>query len=541
MPSLCSVICGKMKREEPFEFVVIVGTGAQPMQPKSARAQTVFPTLRGIASVSTALVLVALLAGCPSRTTPGDQPVRPLEGAVVRVACEGEPAAQIVSRFGSTWASRVGARVEVVRLNSASGPRPAPPGDVWVLAPARLPHWAAAGQLLSIPDSYTRRDVGYAWENLLPVFRDKLMVWDGKVYALPLLGDALLCFYRTDLLSDPQHRENFKKAHGRELAPPATWQAFANIAEYFHKHRGPAASPSLPPLPENDEDLDRLFHALAAPCAHRAIRDGDPKPPPDVEIFSFHYDLKTGAVRVATPGFVRALEILQRLQTCRPASPARQPPESFLKGEAVLCLAGAEWIGRFEGSPPVAGKFGVCKVPGSATVFAYETGEEQAVPSGNHVPYLGADGWLMVVPTGASRPEAAFALIADLSSPKTSRDVVIEPAWGGGAFRREHFHNQSGWLAFGLSPRLTDMLIDSLRQTVANAHMINPVVRLRIPDETAYQQALVEQVRAALSGSKDPGSALGAVAEQWRRLDEGKDLKRRLSDYRLSIGLPPQP
>ena len=36
-------------------------------------------------------------------------------------------------------------------------------------------------------------------------------------YALPLLGDGLLCFYRDDLLQDKAVREDYEKAHAAQL------------------------------------------------------------------------------------------------------------------------------------------------------------------------------------------------------------------------------------------------------------------------------------------------------------------------------------
>ncbi len=518
--------------EETFELVAILGTGARRMQRKSGRAGILFS---GIVLAAAAFLVVAV--GCSSKPTPSSPGALKPAGSVLKVACPGDPPAAVVERYGARWASQQGVRIEVVRYDPAQGPQSAGGADIWVLPTAQMPRWAARGELHAVPETYTARSGQFAWENMLPNYREKLLVWDDKVYALPLLGEEWVCFYRADLLAEAAHQQAFQAKYGRPLAPPTTWEDFADVAEYFHQQKGSA---SLPPPPESDEDLDRLFYAVAVPFVHRAVRDGDPKRPPDVEIFSCHYDCETGAIRIATPGFVHALQLLQRLQRYGPAGPVREPPRSFQDGQAVLCLASPAWIARFQSSPAVEGKFGLCRVPGSARVFDYETGAAQDVPGGNHVPYLGAAGWLAVVPRSAAHAEMAFALLADLSSPKTSRDIVIEPSWGGGVFRQEHFQYRGGWQAFGLNPGLTETLVETLRQTVATAHIINPVLRLRIPDEHSHQQALVAEVRAALSGAKEPRAALAAAAERWNQLAQRKDLKLRLTEYRLSIGLRPR-
>ncbi len=502
------------------------------MQPKSAGAGIVFSAI--------GLTVLALLTGtssCSPRSVPSHSGIAGGLATLIKVACPGDPSASVIERYGARWASQRGIRLEVARYDPTIGPQDTVGADIWVLATPQVPRWAAAGALLSVPDSYTARAGSYAWENMLPIYREKLLLWDAKVHAFPLLGDELLCFYRADLLGEASHRQAYRAQRGRDLVPPATWEEFADIAEFFSQQ---SQSPSLPPLPEGDEDLDRLFYAVAVPFAHRAVRDGDPNPPSDVETFSCHYDCETGAIRIATPGFVHALNVLKRLQAYRPPQPMREPPQTFCDGQAVLCLASPTWIGRFQSSPAIAGKFGLCRVPGSGKVFDYHKGVEQALPGGNHVPYVGSAGWLGVVPRGAAHPEEAFALLADLSSPKTSRDTVVEPAWGGGVFRREQLQNREGWQAFGLNRHLTETLVETVSQTVANPHIINPVVRLRIPDERAHQQAVVAEVRAALIGNKEPGAALAAAAERWRQLDEHKELKVRLTEYRLSIGLRPK-
>jgi ABC-type glycerol-3-phosphate transport system substrate-binding protein len=404
-----------------------------------------------------------------------------------------------------------------------------------VIPPAALPRWAAAGQLRPVPDSYQAETLGYGWKRLLPIYRDRLLLWDRQPYALPLVGEAPLCFYRTDLFGSPEHREAFRKEHGRELSAPTTWEEFADTAEFFAKRLD---RPSLPPLPEADADLDRLLFSVAAPFARKVVvRDKDPDAPTDVETFSFHYDLKTGEPRLETPGFVHALELLLRLQACRPAGTLPAPPEAFRDGKAVLCLADASWIARFQGGK-VGRDFGVCPVPGSRSFFAYHSGEAKPAGEVNRVPYLGAGGWLGVVPVESKHPDSAFALLAELSSPETSRQVVLSPQLGaGGAYRIDHLDRPAGWYLFDLSAADTNELLASLRQTLLHTGVRNPLLRLRTPDEREHRQALLEEVRAALRTEKSPADALAAATRRWRQLDAGKPEKVRKTEYLHSLSL----
>src|SRR5262249_27185901 len=83
---------------------------------------------------------------------------------------------------------------------------------------------------------------------------------DRTTYALPLLGESPLCFYRADLFQAEANQAAFQKGFARKLAPPETWEEYADIAQFFHgRKEAGLTGPSLPPLPERDDDLDREF------------------------------------------------------------------------------------------------------------------------------------------------------------------------------------------------------------------------------------------------------------------------------------------
>jgi multiple sugar transport system substrate-binding protein len=497
------------------------------MQRKSAAGTILFSAFTlGVVVIG---ILLSAQAGCSPRPATSAPAAKSAPQALLKIACTDELPAAVVERYGRRWAARNGARLEVVRQD----PEAATAADVWVLPPARMPHFAAAGLLQPVPESY-RGGGPYAWGGLLPLYRGRLLIWERQAYALPVLGDGRVCFYRADLFGAAEHRAAFRKKHGREPAPPATWEEFADLAEYFRDAHG--GRPSLPPLPRADDNLDPQFFDVAAPFCRRAVRDEDVKQGEDV--FSFHFELDTGVPWINKPGFVHALRLLQRLQGCRPADPAAEPAARFADGEAVLCVASPIWVKRFQDSPKVRGKFGICRVPGARHVFDLRSGGGQDVPDGDWMPYLGAGGWLGVVAKSSPQPELAFSLLAALGDPETSREIVAEPAWGGGVFRQEHL--EITWESFGLGSEAKHGLAESLRAMVAHPQLINPVVRLRTPDERARQQELLAQVRAALTGKAEAQAALDATAARWREA-VGKDLKKHIAEYRLSLGLLARP
>jgi multiple sugar transport system substrate-binding protein len=518
------------------------------MQPESARFVNLFPDelersppRLKLTAIGRVFVAFALAAGCSHSPPPPHRAAKPHEGLVLQVACPDQVCGAIVGRYAQAWAIESGAEVKMVQYDP-NAPSPAElPGDVWIVPPGRMPHWAAAGKLQELPTAYTSPDSSYRWEEILRDWRYKLLIWDQKAYALPLIGDASLCFYRADLLSDRGNQSAFTAKYGRPLTAPRTWEDFALVAEFFHGQKRPGIdkpSPSLPPLPTSDEDLEREFYVIAASFARRAAREDEPQPPPRRELFSFHYDLESGDPRIGTAGFVHGLETLNRLQRWRKEGAAVEPPLAFQNGEAVLCLAAPSWIERFNRDPHVRGKFGFERLPGSRTVFDYENGQPRTIATGdNYVPYRGDGGYVGVVPRTCRGFDAAFTLLASLSDPKTSLDIVIEPSWGGGVFRAEHLDYRAGWQAFGLDPAQTGRLVDCIREDAVHPQVKNPVLRLRIPDEQAHQKALVEEIRSALLHGKKPSAALADAARRWREIDSMLDPRTRRLNYRLSLSL----
>ena len=57
----------------------------------------------------------------------------------------------------------------------------------------------------------------------------------GSTYGVSLDGDFQVWVYRSDLFGDEAEKKAFADKHGRELAPPKTWQEFDEVATFFHR------------------------------------------------------------------------------------------------------------------------------------------------------------------------------------------------------------------------------------------------------------------------------------------------------------------
>jgi multiple sugar transport system substrate-binding protein len=476
------------------------------------------------------LVFLVALAGCGGAP---DSAAPPPTFGRVRVACPPEVGPAVVKTYARGWEGQTSGEVVIVPYDPRGG-APPPEADAWVIPAVELPRWAAAGDLQPLPDSFAAAG-DYHWRSLLPLYREHTAVWDGKRYGVPLLGESLLCCYRKDWLDDPKHQDAFKAAYKGPLALPATWEQFAEVAEYFAKAR---EGPSLPPLPADDDALEREFYTIAANYAVRAVPEGE-KNEDDRLLFSFQYDSTTGEPRLAAGGFVHALKLMKRLQACRPAGTEEDPAAAFAAGRAVFCLAEASRLAAFQKHLDLPKAVGVCPMPGAGGYYDFDHPDLWVARDNNRVPYVGG-GWLGVVPKGAADDRAALSLLAYLSSPEVSKQLVIDPKVGGRPIRQDHLDASTRWDTFGLSAEQTAKMKDALKQMLEHPGLRNPARRLRTPDEAAHRQAVDQELRAALTGSKAPGEALKDAAARWAQLDRDKGLAKHRAEYRISVGLRPK-
>lgn len=56
---------------------------------------------------------------------------------------------------------------------------------------------------------------------------------DGKYVGMPIFTNSEILYYRTDLFNDEQNKADFEAEYNYPLAPPTTWEQYADVAEFF--------------------------------------------------------------------------------------------------------------------------------------------------------------------------------------------------------------------------------------------------------------------------------------------------------------------
>ncbi len=282
-----------------------------------------------------------------------------------------------------------------------------------------------------------------AWQDILPVYRERLMMWNGRYLSQTIDGDQHILYYRLDLFANPQEQQRFKDKYGYDLAPPATWEQYYQIAEFFNR---PASN-----LWGTAEAYRRggeqfwYFFTHAAAYTHHPDHPG-----------AMFFDPDTMDAQINNPGWVKALEdYINGLNVAPPGA------LGFTSGDIHNIFAGGSVAMNFDwgdtgvnaADPKVSlipGKVGTALLPGSKRVWNDQTRQWDTFPEVVRVPFLAFGGWQAAVPANSNHIEAAWHFIAWLSSPAGQRRSGGHPAVGHQSLSPEPFRSEA--LAQALHP-----------------------------------------------------------------------------------------
>lgn len=364
------------------------------------------------------------------------------------------------------------------------------------------------------------------WQDIHLVYRERLMVWQGRYLTQTIDGDLHSLSYRLDLFEDAQEQARFEGLHGYPLAPPATWDQYYDIARFFTRP---------------DQDLWGTAEAYRRGgeqfwffFSHAAAYTNHPDQPGGM-----FFDPETMDARINNPGWVRALEdYIRGLNVAPPGALgfASDDIHNIFAGGSVAMNFDWGDSGVNAADPEaslVSDHVGSAVLPGATEIWNPETGQWDEFDQPVRSPFLAFGGWQAAVPANSDNVEAAWHFVEWLSSPEVSGQAVVTPQSGINPYRYSHFENRDRWLNL-FTPREADMYLET---QLASLNAPNVALDMRIPGYFAYTQALEVQLTRALNFEIPPQEALDNVARDWDALTErlGRDQQR--AAYRASMGL----
>ena len=487
-------------------------------------------TRRAALQGAAALALGGVVAPRPSGAASAD-----FKGKAVVVAV-GSFMSSGIAMFKDQWEARTGVRIQIVeipfgdlyqRLFTAftSG---AHQFDVAIYASNWIPEFAQAGHIISLESYYPQKD---NWSTVLPSVQ-KIMYSQGKRYTVPLDGDIIFGYYRTDALDNPDHKKRFQAKYSYPLAAPVTWTQYRDIAAFFTGWDwSGSGKPGFGVLEaQKPKDVGPyIFISRAATYAANPTVKG-----------SLFFDPDTMEPQVGNPGWVQALKDWIEIRKFGPPEMATygggEMRGNFVAGDYAL---GIDWadvgiMAQDESSSVIKGKLGYFVLPGPTRVWNLKTKSWQTFEAPQQAPFQGWGGWHGSIAKASKAPEAAWDFLNFIDSTPNAFAAVSTPGTARNPYRVDHFSSPEAWTKAPVKYADPKPYLDTIKAALSHP---NAQSDLRILQSGRYYEVLDQWAQEALAGSLTPEAALEKAADQWRSItkEAGLDAQRKL--YRDLYGL----
>lgn len=500
---------------------------------------SVFRVVRDLALVVAGLyvcVAMAFLPGCtpPNKeSSPGAAPA--ISGTKLRllVVADDRLAEKAISLRGE-WNARTGAEFDVTTCAESELEAGEPlPADAVIYPAYLLGQWAEHEQIVPLPPDF-ESDRVLGWSDTFDLLRTRCLVWDNKVYAVPLGSPSLVCYYREDL---------FRRF---DRSPPTTWAEYQQLAEFFSDRKNLGAD-----APEEGQPWSGALEPLGSGWAGLTLLARAAAYAKHPSNYSTLFNIDSFEPLIDGPPFVRALDELVAAARLTPSDQRAVDPDGvrrrFWRSEAAMALSwptAATKLDKLESKTAASGEshdanvrgeleVGFVPLPGGTDVYNFNEEKWEERPAPAQVPLLGIAGRVASITAHSEHPQAAFALLAFLAGTEWGAEVA-STSGATTLFKRPQKAEAGRWAEKPVGRTAAE---NYARIVEANLTSGDLLFALRIPGRAEYLAALDEAVERALNGEVTSTEALQQAAARWRDITEehGPDKQRRA--YRASLGL----
>ena len=309
-------------------------------------------------------------------------------------------------------------------------------------------------------------------------------MYRGSTYGVSLDGDFQTWVYRTDLFNDAAEQKAFKDKYGYDLAVPRTWAQFNDVAAFFQRpDKGLFGSTDLRNQGWGYTNWYQLYTSLASP--NQFLFDNDANP-----LISSEQGIK------ATQAYIDSLAHHS------PDAISWGWPEqygNFASGGAAMTCAFSN-LPKFLDNPgntgsTVTGKIGSMLPPGN---------EIDGKIVSRSVLWFSLTG---MVSSQSKNPELAYLFLQWLGSSRIYSWMTANP---GGYFDPFSLNDFADPL---VRETYHAYHMDVVRETVARS-----VPTINYAGATAFNNALDENLMAALTKAKTPEQAMADAAAEWEKI-----------------------
>ncbi|HLY40523.1 MAG TPA: sugar ABC transporter substrate-binding protein [Terracidiphilus sp.] len=267
--------------------------------------------------------------------------------------------------------------------------------DLALLVTDWLAEGMAAGALEDLHARHERLPLP-DWPDGWPHSLVRPLYFGERLSAIPWHDGPECLVYRTDLFNDPERQAAFRAQFHRDLAPPTTWDEFAQTARFFTNR---------------DEKVYGTVFA-AFPDGHNTLYDFA------LQLWSRGGEFvdADGRTQLASPQAIAAIDFYRNLvrdpAACHPASPqldSTQSGDLFMKGEVAMM---ANWFGFATRS----------SAPGSALHGKVAIAPIPCAPG--RKPISLSVFWALVMGSGSRQKDLAWEFLRFVTTPERDLGII---------------------------------------------------------------------------------------------------------------------
>jgi len=482
---------------------------------------------------------VVLLAGCGEgkEATPAKPAARPFEGQSISVIVPKLDARLIrgpILDEVESFEARTGAKVrvltpgwnETIEKIDQSLKSPDTNFDIYVAISMWSGTLLGGNHIAPVPEAIKQK---IDWEDVLPIYRNTVLSWNNVAYGLPYDGDCINLYYRKDLFANPEYQARFKKRFGYDLAPPATWKEYREIAQFFTGWDWSGDGKLDYGIAGNRVKGDISMLQFFAQAGAFAKHPDDP---------AYYFDPATLKPRINNPGFVRALENWVDTLKFGPPGMANfaghDVRNSFVSGQTAMAIDWADMGVHAVDSPVsiIKDKIGYSQIPGSSEVFNAGTGKWDK--RANQVSSISGN-WTFFVSKHSKHPDLAFEFAAHMTSKALTKKLTAMSGTAVNPSRRSHFEDPASWNQSGFSTESAKAYLAEITKSLSNPQVVYDIT---IPGAGEYYQAFDTIAYKAVSGELTPQKALDEAAAAWEAITDRLGRDQQITFYKASLNLP---
>jgi multiple sugar transport system substrate-binding protein len=403
--------------------------------------------------------------------------------------------------------------------------------DAFVFDPQWMGDFVPPGFLEDI-SSRVQGDANLKWDDIAPFFRDFSASYQGRTYTIPLDGDFMMVYYRSDLL----------KKDG--VQPPATWEDYLSIAKRYNgKDLNGDGKGDYGSCIAKKRSAQSYWMFLAIAGSYLQTQGTSQ---------GAFFDNATMKPLVNNPAYAAALDVYKQTTQYGPPGELNLDVGDtrglFTSGRCALSI---DWgdIGTLAIDPKtstVQDKVGTTIAPGSRKVLDRASGQlvdcnptlcPRAVNGVNHAPFAAYGGWTGAINASAKKDvkDAAYDFLSYMSAPAQSNVDVTLGKTGFNPYRVSQFTNVDLWVKAGMSEAMAKNYLGAIRDSLQSPNMI---LDLRVPKSADYEGVVLDTALAQfLAGELNTQQTMQQIESGWNKLTDQQGRDKQKQSYGASLAV----